>query len=134
MLSIANVSLNLLHCQHCKTVFDTELNIFLSKYWPPFNQDFYPHLFILLKRNLLPPQVIFSACEQGVFDLLLQSQKPLSAAEVARELGTSEDGMERLLDALVGVEVLEVELTQGTGTCTSRESNTVHRCVYCRCS
>ncbi|XP_058254945.1 acetylserotonin O-methyltransferase 2 [Hemibagrus wyckioides] len=59
-------------------------------------------------------KVIFSACEQGVFDLLLQSQKSLSAAEISRELGTSEDGMERLLDALVGVEVLEVELTEGT--------------------
>lgn len=76
--------------------------------------------------------MIFSACELGVFDLLLQSQKSLSAAEVARELGTSEDGIERLLDALVGVEVLEVELTQGTGTVTPGESNTMHRCAYCR--
>lgn len=69
-----------------------------------------------------------------MFDLLLQSQKSLSAAEVARELGASEDGMERLLDALVGVEVLEVELTQGTGTFTPGESGTVHRRVYCRWS
>lgn len=73
--------------------------------------------------------MIFTACEQGVFDLLLQSQKSLSAAEVARELGTSEDGMERVLNALVGLEVLEVELTQGTGMFTPGESNTVHRCV-----
>lgn len=81
---------------------------------------------------LFPLQVIFSACEQGVFDLLLRSQKSLSAAEVARELGTSEDGMERLLDALVGIEVLEVELTDGMGTFTPGESNAVHMCVYCR--
>lgn len=61
------------------------------------------------------PQVIFSACELGVFDLLLKSQEPLSAQHVARELETSEDGMERLLDALVGIEILEVENTKGTG-------------------
>lgn len=82
----------------------------------------------------LPPQVIFSACEQGVFDLLLQSQKSLSAAEVAQELGTSVDGMERLLDVLVGVEVLEVELTDGTGMSTPGESNTVYRWFYCKLS
>lgn len=79
--------------------------------------------------SLLPLQVIFSACEQGVFDLLLQSQKSLSAAEIAQELGTSEDGMERLLDALVGIEVLEVEITQGKGTLTPGDMNTT-RAVY----
>lgn len=60
-------------------------------------------------------QVIFSACELGVFDLLLKSQEPLSAQHVAQELSTSVDGMERLLDALVGVEILEVETAKGTG-------------------
>lgn len=60
-------------------------------------------------------QVIFSACELGVFDLLLQSQEPLSTRRVAQELNTSVDGMERLLDALVGIEILEVETTNGTG-------------------
>lgn len=60
-------------------------------------------------------QVIFSACELGVFDLLLKSQEPLSAQHVAQELSTSVDGMERLLDALVGIEILEVETAKGTG-------------------
>uniref|UniRef100_A0A3Q3IVX0 Acetylserotonin O-methyltransferase n=1 Tax=Monopterus albus TaxID=43700 RepID=A0A3Q3IVX0_MONAL len=50
-------------------------------------------------------------CELGVFDPLLKSQEPLSAQHVARELSTSVDGMERLLDALVGMEILEVETT-----------------------
>lgn len=65
--------------------------------------------------SLPSPQVIFSACELGVFDLLLRSQEPLSARHVAEELGTSVDGMERLLDALVGIEILEVEKKDGTG-------------------
>lgn len=50
-----------------------------------------------------------------MFDLLLKSQEPLSARHVAQELNTSVDGMERLLDALVGIEILEVETTNGTG-------------------
>lgn len=60
-------------------------------------------------------QVIFSACELGVFDLLLKSQEPLSAQHIAQELSTSVDGMERLLDSLVGIEILEVETAKGTG-------------------
>lgn len=50
-----------------------------------------------------------------MFDLLLDSQKPLTAGEVAQKLGTSGDGIERLLDLLVAIEILEVELIQGTG-------------------
>ncbi|XP_042562389.1 acetylserotonin O-methyltransferase 2, partial [Clupea harengus] len=72
------------------------------------------------------PQVIFSACELGVFDLLLQSQKPLKAGEVARELGTSEDGMERLLDVLVGIEILEVEHTEGTAHYSSTDVSNLY--------
>lgn len=50
-----------------------------------------------------------------MFDLLLKSQEPLSAQHVAQELNTSVDGMERLLDALVGIEILEVETRDGKG-------------------
>lgn len=50
-----------------------------------------------------------------MFDLLLQSQKPMSAVEVAQKLGTSEDGVERLLDVLVAIEIVDVEVVQGTG-------------------
>lgn len=50
-----------------------------------------------------------------MFDLLLQSQKPLSAAEVAQKLSTSEDGIERLLDVLVAIEIVDVEVVQRTG-------------------
>lgn len=50
-----------------------------------------------------------------MFDLLLKSLEPVSAQHVAQELNTSVDGMERLLDALVGFEILDVEITNGTG-------------------
>lgn len=50
-----------------------------------------------------------------MFDLLLKSHEAMSAQQVAQELGTSVDGTERLLDALVGIEILEVEKAEGTG-------------------
>uniref|UniRef100_A0A8C9VXC9 Acetylserotonin O-methyltransferase n=1 Tax=Scleropages formosus TaxID=113540 RepID=A0A8C9VXC9_SCLFO len=58
-------------------------------------------------------QVIFSACDLGVFDLFLRSPTPLSAEAVARELGASEGGTERLLDVLAGFHILEVEVVEG---------------------
>lgn len=60
-------------------------------------------------------QVMFTACELGVFDLLLKSGEPLSSDAIAARLGTSAMGMERLLDACVGLKLLAVELTQGGG-------------------
>ncbi|XP_016385034.1 acetylserotonin O-methyltransferase 2 isoform X2 [Sinocyclocheilus rhinocerous] len=66
-------------------------------------------------------KAIFSACELGVFDLLLQSQKPMSAVEVAQKLGTSEDGIERLLDVLVAIEIVDVEVVQGTAFYSSTD-------------
>uniref|UniRef100_A0A3Q1FMG4 Acetylserotonin O-methyltransferase n=1 Tax=Acanthochromis polyacanthus TaxID=80966 RepID=A0A3Q1FMG4_9TELE len=71
----------------------------------------YPFKLLEYFNGFRVSKVIFSACELGVFDLLLRSQEPLSAQHVAQELKTSVDGMERLLDALVGIEILEVEKT-----------------------
>ncbi|TRY99111.1 hypothetical protein DNTS_021541 [Danionella cerebrum] len=66
-------------------------------------------------------KAIFSACELGVFDLLLQCQEPLSVTEVAKKLGTSEDGIERLLDVLVAIEIVDVEVVQGTAHYSSTD-------------
>ncbi|XP_026195470.1 acetylserotonin O-methyltransferase 2 [Anabas testudineus] len=73
----------------------------------------YPFKLLEYFNGFRVSKVIFSACELGVFDLLLKSQEPLTAQHVARELSTSVDGMERLLDALVGIEILEVETSDG---------------------
>ncbi|XP_041055667.1 acetylserotonin O-methyltransferase [Carcharodon carcharias] len=56
---------------------------------------------------------MFTACELGVFDLLLEDGGPLSANTVAERLGTSADGMDRLLTACVGLQLLEVKEHQG---------------------
>ena len=58
---------------------------------------------------------MFTASELGVFDLLLESGEPLSSNAIAARLGTSTTGMERLLDACVGLKLLAVELTQEGG-------------------
>lgn len=58
---------------------------------------------------------MFTACELGVFDLLLESGQPLSLDVIAARLGTSIIGMERLLDACVGLKLLAVELRRDGG-------------------
>ncbi|KAM9708441.1 acetylserotonin O-methyltransferase 2 [Menidia menidia] len=81
----------------------------------------YPFKLLEYINGFRVSKVIFSACELGVFDLLLKSQEALSARHVAQELGASEDGMERLLDALVGIEILEVEKTERTALYSSTD-------------
>ncbi|XP_077586736.1 acetylserotonin O-methyltransferase 2 [Stigmatopora nigra] len=54
-------------------------------------------------------KAIFTACELGIFDLLAGSASALSAQQVAGALDISADGAERLLDALVGIEIVQVE-------------------------
>nr|XP_046269442.1 acetylserotonin O-methyltransferase 2 isoform X2 [Scatophagus argus] len=81
----------------------------------------YPFKLLEYFNGFRVSKVIFSACELGLFDLLLKSQEALSAQHVAQELSTSVDGMERLLDALVGMEILEVETTNGTALYSSTD-------------
>ncbi|KPP77186.1 acetylserotonin O-methyltransferase-like, partial [Scleropages formosus] len=56
---------------------------------------------------------LFAACELGVFDFLLASERPMSAAQVAAGLGTDVDGMERLLSACAGLELLGTQAAGG---------------------
>ncbi|KAM9842742.1 acetylserotonin O-methyltransferase 2 [Aulostomus maculatus] len=81
----------------------------------------YPFKLLEYFNGFRVSKVIFAACELGVFDLLLKSAEPLSAQQVAQALGTSIDGMERLLDALVGIEILEVETKDGTAVYSSTD-------------
>ncbi|XP_067335729.1 acetylserotonin O-methyltransferase 2 isoform X2 [Channa argus] len=81
----------------------------------------YPFRLLEYVNGFRVSKAIFSACELGVFDLLLKSQEPLSAERVARELSANVDGTERLLDALVGLEILEVETTDGKALYSSTD-------------
>lgn len=60
-------------------------------------------------------EVMFTACELGVFDLLQESEEKLSSKAIAERLESSLQGMERLLDACVGLKLLEVEVSKKGG-------------------
>ncbi|KAJ7420846.1 Acetylserotonin O-methyltransferase [Willisornis vidua] len=72
----------------------------------------YPQIIVQYSSGFLISKVMFTACELGVFDLLLESGEPLSSDAIAACLGTSTTGMERLLDACVGLKLLAIEMTQ----------------------
>ncbi|XP_012680553.2 acetylserotonin O-methyltransferase [Clupea harengus] len=69
----------------------------------------YPRKILGYMEGFLISKTLFAACELGVFDHLEASERPLSAAEVAQALDTSEDGTQRLLSACAGLELLVVQ-------------------------
>ncbi|XP_069800984.1 acetylserotonin O-methyltransferase-like [Dendropsophus ebraccatus] len=71
-------------------------------------------------------KTMFTACELGVFDLLHEVQEPMSAATIASRLSTSVDGMERLLNACVGLELLKVDLKNNEGYYSNTDGSTVY--------
>ncbi|KAH0624612.1 hypothetical protein JD844_032261 [Phrynosoma platyrhinos] len=72
---------------------------------------------ILFKQQhgFLITKIMFTACELGVFDLLLESGDTLTSAAIAERLGTSRVGMERLLEACVGLKLLRMERKNNEG-------------------
>ncbi|XP_044143958.1 acetylserotonin O-methyltransferase-like [Bufo gargarizans] len=75
----------------------------------------FPQKLLDYQYGFLVSKTMFTACELGVFDLLHEVQEPIPAATVASRLSTSEDGMERLLDACVGLKLLKVDLRNNKG-------------------
>ncbi|XP_060129417.1 acetylserotonin O-methyltransferase-like isoform X1 [Zootoca vivipara] len=66
-------------------------------------------MLFLYQHAYLIPKIMFTASDLGVFDLLMESKEPLTSMSIAERLGTSPFGMERLLDACVGLKFLQVE-------------------------
>ncbi|KAG9465954.1 hypothetical protein GDO78_017469 [Eleutherodactylus coqui] len=69
---------------------------------------------------------MFTACELGVFDLLHEIEEPASAATIATRLNTSVDGMERLLNACVGLKLLKVDLKNNEGYYSNTDVSAVY--------
>uniref|UniRef100_A0A670Y3Y6 Acetylserotonin O-methyltransferase n=1 Tax=Pseudonaja textilis TaxID=8673 RepID=A0A670Y3Y6_PSETE len=65
--------------------------------------------------NRTERNIISTACELGVFDVLKESGEPLSSTIVAERLSTSPTGMQRLLEACVGLKLLTLEWKDGKG-------------------
>ncbi|KAM4702421.1 acetylserotonin O-methyltransferase-like [Discoglossus pictus] len=59
----------------------------------------------------LTSKTVFTACEMGLFDLLSQSE--MSTAAIVEHMGSSTSGMEALLNACVGLKLLEVNRQNG---------------------
>ncbi|XP_059534777.1 acetylserotonin O-methyltransferase isoform X1 [Myotis daubentonii] len=64
-------------------------------------------------QGFMVSQVLFAACELGVFDVLAEAPGPLGSEAVAARLGTSSRGMELLLDTCVSLKLLWVETRGG---------------------
>ncbi|XP_042311972.1 acetylserotonin O-methyltransferase-like [Sceloporus undulatus] len=67
------------------------------------------------QHGFLISKIMFTACELGVFDLLLESEETLTSTVIAERLGTSHVGMERLLEACVGLKLLRIEKKDNEG-------------------
>uniref|UniRef100_A0A4W4EVS7 Acetylserotonin O-methyltransferase n=1 Tax=Electrophorus electricus TaxID=8005 RepID=A0A4W4EVS7_ELEEL len=72
-------------------------------------ENAYSRRILQYMEGFLVSKTLFTACELGVFDHLDASEHPLSAMAVAQGLSTSKDGMERLLSACVGLELLTTQ-------------------------
>ncbi|XP_053311851.1 acetylserotonin O-methyltransferase-like [Spea bombifrons] len=66
----------------------------------------YAHAFVTSK-------VMFAACDLKLFDVLAESEQPLSAAAIAERLQTSSRGTECLLNACVGLQLIDVDTING---------------------
>ncbi|KAM9180420.1 acetylserotonin O-methyltransferase [Dugong dugon] len=60
-------------------------------------------------NSFMVSQVLFTACEVGVFDLLAEAREPLGSEVVAARLGSSPHGTNLLLDACASLELLTVD-------------------------
>nr|XP_060616812.1 acetylserotonin O-methyltransferase-like [Anolis sagrei ordinatus] len=67
------------------------------------------------QHGFVVTKIMSTACELGVFDLLLESEGFLSSAEIAERLGTSQMGMQMLLEACVGLKLLKMERKDNEG-------------------
>lgn len=64
-------------------------------------------------NGFMVSQVLFAACELGVFDLLAEAPGPLDVAAVAAGVEASSHGTELLLDTCVSLKLLKVETRAG---------------------
>uniref|UniRef100_A0A2I3LEH7 Acetylserotonin O-methyltransferase n=1 Tax=Papio anubis TaxID=9555 RepID=A0A2I3LEH7_PAPAN len=64
-------------------------------------------------NGFMVSQVLFAACELGVFDLLAEAPGPLDVAAVAAGMEASAHGTELLLDTCVSLKLLKVETRAG---------------------
>ncbi|TNN52813.1 Acetylserotonin O-methyltransferase [Liparis tanakae] len=88
--------------------------------------DTYPRKILEYMEGFLISKTVFSACELGVFDVLLASERPLSAEEVSQAVGASLDGTQRLLAACTGLQLLNTHQDDGRVCYSNTEQASVY--------
>ncbi|XP_077473371.1 acetylserotonin O-methyltransferase [Stigmatopora argus] len=86
----------------------------------------YPRKILKYMEGFLVSKTLFTACELGVFDVLLGSGRPLSAEEISQALGANLDGTERLLAACSGLELLETHKQNGQVSYSNTEQASLY--------
>ncbi|XP_064227013.1 acetylserotonin O-methyltransferase isoform X1 [Aotus nancymaae] len=90
------------------------------------SEDHWYRLLTDYANGFMVSQVLFAACELGVFDLLAEAPGPLTVAALAAALGASCHAMERLLDACVSLKLLKVEMRGGRAFYGNTEMSRVY--------
>ncbi|KAM5125429.1 acetylserotonin O-methyltransferase [Callospermophilus lateralis] len=72
-------------------------------------------------HGFMVSQVLFAACELGLFDLLAEAPGPLDLAAISEGLGASPRGTELLLAACVPLRLLDVDTRGGTARYANSE-------------
>ncbi|XP_069492843.1 acetylserotonin O-methyltransferase isoform X1 [Ambystoma mexicanum] len=86
----------------------------------------YPRQLLTYMDGFLVSKTMFTACELGVFDLLLESTAPMTSAAIAEHLNASPDGVERLLCACVGLKLLELEMNNAEAVYRNTELSAIY--------
>ncbi|XP_033866463.1 acetylserotonin O-methyltransferase [Acipenser ruthenus] len=86
----------------------------------------YPKKILDYMEGFLVSKTLFAACELGVFDFLLVSEQSTSSADIAKGLKTSVDGMERLLMACVGLQLLHADIQNGEALYSNTELSRIY--------
>ncbi|XP_061735890.1 acetylserotonin O-methyltransferase [Nerophis ophidion] len=86
----------------------------------------YPKKILEYMEGFLVSKTLFTACELGVFDVLLAAARPLSAEEISRAVGASLDGAERLLAACSGLQLLEAHRHDGRVSYSNTEQASLY--------
>ncbi|XP_055419052.1 acetylserotonin O-methyltransferase isoform X7 [Bubalus kerabau] len=72
-------------------------------------------------NGFMVSQVLFAACELGVFELLAEAPEPLDSAAVSSRLGSSPRGTELLLDTCVSLKLLQADVRGGKAVYANTE-------------
>ncbi|XP_068818902.1 acetylserotonin O-methyltransferase isoform X2 [Capricornis sumatraensis] len=72
-------------------------------------------------NGFMVSQVLFAACELGVFELLAEALEPLDSAAVSSRLGSSPRGTELLLDTCVSLKLLQAAVRGGKAVYANTE-------------